>query len=490
MLGELLSPFSSKVIGNMKVNVTGISLDSRKVQKGDLFVALRGQKDDGKKFAKDAIEKGAVAILSEEALDVSVPVATLTGLRNHLSKIAANVYGNPANRLTMVGVTGTNGKTTTSILIEQLFAGMGKKAGYIGTLAYRWMGKEEDAPRTTPESTELQALLKKMVDDGVTHVSMECSSHGLELGRLNDIPYDIALFTNLTRDHLDFHPTMEAYEQAKRKLFDEILVESQKANRTAILNVDDPVGKKWASEIKTKLIRFSTHEKSAEIFAKKFSSSAHGMDATISVHGKEYVLRSPLVGLYNLSNLLGALAVANALGWNIDETLSVLSRVQGVAGRLERVPNQKNIHLFVDYAHTDDALRNVLEALKALKQNRILVVFGCGGDRDRGKRPRMAKAVSDYADVSIVTSDNPRTEKPENIIEEIMTGFPPAYVSNVKKLVDRKEAIAYALKIAKEGDIVLIAGKGHETYQEINGEKFLFDDRQVAREFFERGSHG
>jgi len=485
---QLLSPFSPTWIGDGSVKLSGISLDSRRVHPGDLFVAMQGQSTDGKRFVSQALQNGAKAILSEFPVQATVPVAVLKNLRENLGKISATLYQNPGEALTIIGVTGTNGKTTISVLIEQLLGLLGKKSGYIGTLGYRWGQTNLSADRTTPEATDLHRMLRAMVEEEVSHVAIECSSHGLELGRLNDLPLDVALFTNLTQDHLDFHSSMKAYEDSKRKLFDSILKSSPKAVKTAILNMDDPVGLKWSKEMSGNLITVSVENRNATIFADRVRMSPAGIEAEIGWNGKSFHLKSPLVGKHNLSNLLGALGITLALGFPMDEALTEISSISGIAGRLEKIDDAAGRNVFVDYAHTDDALENVLTAIAPFKKGKLIVVFGCGGDRDRSKRPKMARIVSKYADEIVITSDNPRSEDPQTIITEIEKGLPNSTRSKAQSIVDRREAIHHAIAIAGKNDLVLIAGKGHETTQEVKGKKFPFDDRLIAKEALTGGT--
>ncbi|MFH1018029.1 MAG: UDP-N-acetylmuramoyl-L-alanyl-D-glutamate--2,6-diaminopimelate ligase [Pseudomonadota bacterium] len=494
--GDLLRHESgSKILGNPDVQLDGMSLDSRSVERGDLFVALRGEKADGTRFIPQAVQRGAVAVATEEEVSgISVPLLMIPGLKQKLGSLASRVYGEPSRAMTVVGITGTNGKTTMVFLVAEIFRRLGKETGTIGTLFYRWKDREVEAPRTTPEAPELHRLLARMHSDGVTHVAMECSSHGLSLGRIGGLALDVAVFTNLTQDHLDFHRTMEEYREAKRRIFSEILAQSPKQDRTAVVNLDDPTGREWASALKFPILTYSTRHREADLFAKDYHMDANGIRARVEVQGEVVPLHSPLVGLHNLSNLMGALAVARALGIDPARAAEALSTVGSIPGRLERIENDKGVHVYVDYAHTPDALKNALDALSPLRKRRLLAVFGCGGDRDRTKRPQMALVAAQAADVVIVTSDNPRSEDPSAIVREIEAGIP----SDVKKItpqelngnstgvscsiLDRREAIRRALEAAQPGDLVLIAGKGHETYQEIRDVKKPFDDREVARE--------
>lgn len=462
-----------RLSGDAAAPIHGISIDSRKVVPGDLFVALSGEKVDGNDFIEEAVGKGAVAVASD-------PKA-----REWLGGVSSRVYGDPSQKMTVVGITGTNGKTTIAHLVETILSRAGRNPAYIGTVGYRWNGTTHPALHTTPEAPELHAMLSKMNDEKVTDVVIECSSHGLELGRLGGLALDVALFTNLTQDHLDFHSSWGAYRETKKKLFSELLTQSTKPKRKAILNLDDPVGEAWSSEITLPVVTFSIHPlKKADIHAVRYELNEEGIEATISIRGQETSLQSPLVGEFNLSNLLAAIAIADSLGIFAQEISSALTSFEAVPGRLERVSNERGVDVFVDYAHTEDALSNVLQALRPLRKKRLIVVFGCGGDRDRGKRPKMAAVAAEYADLLIVTSDNPRTENPDSIICEILEGIPNKRRETVRSMAERRAAIEQALSISEPGDMVLIAGKGHETYQEVNGIRHPFDDREVAASWF------
>ncbi len=485
----------ANIRGNGKTLVRGIAIDSRSVSRGDLFVALQGATSDGRAFIGDAIAKGASAIAAEtEVESQKIPFVQAPELRSNLGVLSSRVYGEPSRELTVVGVTGTNGKTTVCHLVESIFRAAGKKPGILGTVAYRWNGREKEAPRTTPEATELHRMLRDMCNDGVDAVVMECSSHGLEMRRLSGLELDVAVFTNLTPEHLDFHSTMEEYGAAKKKIFDDLLAKSRKVKRFGVLNVDDPTGAKWSKELTLPIITFSVMGAEADVVVTKKELRPDGIQATFLYKEETFSIHSPLVGTHNLSNIATAAAVGLALDYSKERIIQGIESLSGVPGRLERVPNSEGINVFVDYAHTDDALENVLKALEPLRQKRLIVLFGCGGDRDRSKRPRMARVAASAGDITVITSDNPRTESPDAIVDEIVKGLPPSVplvewtdVATAKgkmalREVDRRKAIALALSLAKRGDILLIAGKGHETYQEINGVKMPFDDRKVARE--------
>jgi UDP-N-acetylmuramoyl-L-alanyl-D-glutamate--2,6-diaminopimelate ligase len=498
-VGQLFAEIAgARITGNPSTEISGISIDSRKVRPGDLFVALAGAKTDGKKFVEEAIRAGAAAVASETGVaPAGVAAVHVPNARHALGTLSSRIFGDPSRKMRMIGVTGTNGKTTTAHLVEAILAEAGKNPAFIGTVGYRWNGVTRDAPHTTPEAPDLHAMLGTMVGEKVTDVVMECSSHGLELGRLGGVALDVAIFTNLTQDHLDFHGTMENYREAKWRLFSDLLEGSRKKNRFAVLNIDDPTGVEFRKRATLPVITYSADRLSdATVRPIESSIAADGIRGRFRVADDEVTIRSPLAGAFNLSNLLAALAASRALGVPHETAAAALSRFTAVPGRLERIPNGKGIHVFVDYAHTDDALSNVLKAVVPLRSGRLIVVFGCGGDRDRGKRPKMAAAAAALADLVIVTSDNPRSEEPEKIITEIVAGLP----TSIRKVTprelgafsrgeacsmpERRAAIERALSVASPGDVVLIAGKGHETYQEIRGVRHPFDDRKVAAEWF------
>lgn len=486
--------------GDQNVSVRGVSMDSREVSNGDVFFALTGEKTDGHLYIQDAIQKGAKAVaVEQERPPLSVPLVLVPKPRDWIGPVAAKIYGYPSQKLTVVGITGTNGKTTTAHLIEAILKEAENTTGYIGTVGYRWKDKKLESLRTTPEAPELQQTLSQMLCDGVSHVVIECSSHGLEFDRLNGLDFDVAVLTNISQDHLDFHKNMQEYSQAKWKLFGNVLKESSKARRVAVLNVDDEFGLQWSSRIQDVVVTYSLDpSKKADVYPKKFSLSTEGIYAEVSLGTTEISIKSKLVGLHNLSNILCTLAV----GWGLKIPKEVMAKsIQSqnlIPGRLEKISNPFGVHAFVDYAHTEDALENVLKALKPFHSRRLIVVFGCGGDRDRLKRPKMAQAVACHANVIFVTSDNPRTENPDSIIKDAVQGIPSRFHEQPAKeltahsdfvyctITDRRMAIERAIQIAAPDDIVLIAGKGHETYQEISGVRHSFDDRCVAISGFER----
>ncbi len=476
------------------LDIENVTSDSRKITPQTLFVAVRGLVTDGHQYISAAISQGAKAIVVEkkQSLDPRIVQIEVSDSREALAHLACALYHHPTKELVLVGVTGTNGKTTSTYLLESVFKEGSFKPGVIGTVNYRYLGKEFPASHTTPESTEFQALLREMKTKGVSHVAMEVSSHALKLRRVDGSHFDIALFTNLTQDHLDFHGDFKDYFESKERLFTEILPKSEKKQTTSVINLDDPYGQKLYQELKkrpsplkdecqSKILGFSLQNTKAEIRVEKFQFDLKGLKAQLQTPKGRIAIESLLLGEHNLSNILGVVGCSLALEIPIETIQKGIWNLKNVPGRLERVDVGQPFLVLVDYAHTDDALKNVGQALQKLKKHRLLTVFGCGGDRDRKKRPLMAKAAQRFSDFVIVTSDNPRTEEPNAIIEEILGGF-DGKKEGVFVEVDRKKAIYKAISMAKPKDIILIAGKGHEDYQIIGKTKIHFDDREVATE--------
>ena len=473
-----------QVIGSLDRNVESISYDSRRVQRNGLFVALRGEKADGHAFIGQAIEKGASAIVAERDEEHSrATCLVVDDSRSALADLAGNFYGFPGRKLRMAAVTGTNGKTTTSFLIKHICENAGLRCGLIGTVRYEIGARVLPATRTTPESLDLQELLAQIANAGCKAAAMEVSSHALAQDRTRGLEWDVAVFTNLTQDHLDFHGTMDNYFAAKAKLFLDLPEQKKKRKPVGVVNIDDPYGEKLVARIDRKIAvvtyGMGVH---ADFRASNYRMEFGGTSFQLDARGKSYLVRVPLIGRFNVANSLAALAGANALGLNLREAILSLSKTPQVPGRLEAVPAKRQFQVFVDYAHTPDALLNVVKTLRELEPGRLIVVFGCGGDRDRQKRPLMARVVDQNADHAIITSDNPRKEDPAAIIAEVEKGFQS---SNYEKIVDRMEAIKRAIELARPRDIVLIAGKGHENYQEFADHTVPFDDIQVARRALE-----
>jgi UDP-N-acetylmuramoyl-L-alanyl-D-glutamate--2,6-diaminopimelate ligase len=481
-LGDLVLRLpGARLSADAELVVSGICHDSRRCTAGSLFVAIRGLQSDGNEFADAARRKGAVAVVSEREARPGVPWIQVSDARTALAECSAALLGDPARSLALVGVTGTNGKTTTSWLIEAALREAGHRTGLLGTVEYRIAGRSLEAVRTTPESSDLQALFRQMVDAGCSHAVLEVSSHSLALQRVHGCPFQVAVFTNLTRDHLDFHGDMDAYFAAKRVLFESLLRE----DGVAVINAED--------ERAEALTRASRGRVATYAIARPADYRAHELELTLTgsrfrVWGPDgdHAVAIPLIGRFNAMNALAAFAAAHALGIAPEVVARGLASVAGVPGRLERVDAGQEFTVIVDYAHTDDALKNLLETVKELRPRRVITVFGCGGDRDRSKRPLMGAVAMRLSDVVVVTSDNPRTEPPESIIEEIQLGMAGPRRGERHVVVDRREAISKAVDLAQPGDAVVIAGKGHETYQTIRDRNLPFDDRLVAREALAR----
>ena len=449
--------------GVPEVEISGLAYSSQSVTPGTLFFCVPGFRVDGHDFAPDAVERGAVALVCERPLDLGVPELIVPDVRAAMGPAAARFYGDPTAELEVVGITGTNGKTTTAYLVRHLLEAAGRPCGLLGTVKRVVGGVEEEVERTTPEAIDLQATFRRMLDAGDRACAMEVSSHALELGRAAGIRFACRVFTNLTQDHLDFHETMEAYFAAKRRLFDE--------PGPAVVNTDDEHGRRLAAE--RDCVTFAI-EHEADYRARDVEFDFAGSRFRCETPDGELELRSPLPGLFNVQNVLGAVAAVRTLGVQAIE----LDGFGRVPGRFEPVDEGQDFGVLVDYAHTPDSLENVLRAARELSGGRLHVVFGAGGDRDRGKRPLMGRAAAELADRVIVTSDNPRSEPPEAIIDEIMVGAGPG----AERESDRRRAIALAIEGAAPGDVVVIAGKGHEQGQEFEGgRKEPFDDRDVAR---------
>jgi UDP-N-acetylmuramoyl-L-alanyl-D-glutamate--2,6-diaminopimelate ligase len=480
----LLDALTDKeVVGTAPRSVSGLTADSRRVERGDCFVAVPGFKQDARRFVPDAVRRGAAVVVTEGArLDIDVCQVLVPSARLALARLADAYYGHPSRDLTIVGITGTNGKTTTSYLVEALMRARGLTTGVIGTVQYVVGSQTRAANQTTPEAIELQEMLASMRDQGVRGVAMEVSSHALALARVEGLEFDVALFTNLTQDHLDFHGTLDAYRQAKRHLF-ELLAGSSKRSRVAVVNADDPSGAEMIRDLDVSSLTFGLGP-TAQVRAIDYTSELDGIRMTVATPHGRFAMTSPLIGEHNVMNVLGAVATGLALGLDDDQIVTALARVGAVPGRFEQVQAGQPFLVVVDYAHTPDALERVLTTARKLTRGRLGVVFGCGGDRDRGKRPIMGEIAARLADQVWVTSDNPRSERPEAIIDEILVGVRrvSSGPGSCATLAERHTAIRAALGWARAGDTVVIAGKGHETYQIIGSEVLPFDDREVARQ--------
>src|SRR5881409_1291805 len=473
-----------KVIGPLDRQVENIAYDSRRVQRHTMFVALRGEKTDGHQFIGQAIDKGASVIVAErEQKDPRVTCLVVENTRTALADFSATLYGHPARKLKLAAVTGTNGKTTTTFLIKHICENAGLRCGIVGTVRYEIGERILPAIRTTPESLDLQELLAQIVNAGCKAAAMEVSSHALAQDRTRGLEWNVAVFTNLTQDHLDFHGTMKSYFESKMKLFTGLGGQKKKRKPTAIVNIDDRYGEQLLDKIDKRIpvITYGMGQR-AEFRASNYRVESSGTSYQLDARGKSYLVRVPLIGRFNVTNSIAALAAANALGINLRDAVFSLGKSPQEPGRLELVPARRQFQVFVDYAHTPDALGNVLKTLRELEPHRLIAVFGCGGDRDRQKRPLMAEMADRLADYSIITSDNPRKENPDTIVTEIENGFRSTHY---EKVVDRTQAINRAIELARPRDIVLIAGKGHENYQEFADHTIPFDDIQVARRAIE-----
>ena len=494
-LGKLLEGLPDYDLdGHRELEIKGLGYDSRRIQAGDMFVAIRGYSQNGHDYLNDAIRNGAVALVAEEfresyggASKILVPDS-----REALSKLATRFYENPCSEVELIGITGTNGKTTTSYIIESILSAAGARPGVIGTINSRFQGKSRPSPVTTPESLDLMRLIREMKDEGATHVVMEVSSHALDQGRTAGCPFRVALFTNFTRDHLDYHNTMEKYFSAKACLFRALQENGRKG--VAVINMDDPRGEELASICDTEVLTYGLDRK-WDFSADSISTDRTGLKARLITPYGNAEISSSLIGRINLYNILAATAAASSLGIDLDRIVEGIKSLRTVPGRLELVENKKGLTVVVDYAHTPDALLKAQETLRPLTEGRLITLFGCGGDRDKGKRYEMGLVAGENSDIVIITSDNPRSEDPESIVRQIEKGVQssgltmaewstsiglkePAYFIEV----DRHRAIEKAISMANKKDLVLIAGKGHEDYQIIGQGKRFFDDRkEVAR---------
>ena len=468
----------------MDQEIKSIATNSHACGSGSLFLGMPGTRVDGGEFWPSAIESGAIAALvSPQALanypaNSEVCVISVEDMVTACAEVAAAFYGQPTQNLTMIGVTGTNGKTTTTHLIEYFLTELGHPTAILGTLYTRWQGFQKTAIHTTPFAAELQEQLAEAVKAGNQYGVMEVSSHALAQGRVKQCHFKVAVFTNLTQDHLDFHETMENYFAAKALLFD-----AQYLKGRAVVNQDDPYGQRLITGLSTDAVwSYSVEEQTADFYTRDLTYEPTGVSGTLVTPLGEVAFRSPLVGQFNLANLLAAIATGLELGVDLDRMIEVLPFFAGVPGRMERVQikPEQDISVIVDYAHTPDSLENLLKAARPFIQGKMICVFGCGGDRDRTKRPLMGKIVAELADIAVVTSDNPRTEDPEQILADVVAGIP----ATIEPIVigDRATAIRHAIREAQSGDGVLIAGKGHEDYQILGTEKIHFDDREQARE--------
>ena len=469
------------IVGNTDKDIKGINIDSRKIEQGHLFVAMKGTQTDGHKFIKKAIELGASAVLLEdmpaETAEKDITYIQVKSTEDAVGKVATTFYGDPSHQLKLVGVTGTNGKTTVATLLYNMFRKFGHKVGLLSTVCNYIDDKEVPASHTTPDPIELNALLARMVAEGCEYAFMECSSHAIHQRRIGGLKFAGGLFTNLTRDHLDYHKTFENYRNAKKMFFDDLSKDA-----FAIINADDKNGMVMVQNCKAKIKTYST-KRMADFRARILECHFEGM--YLEVDGKQVGVQ--FIGKFNVSNLLAVYGTAIMLGKKAEDILVALSTLKNVNGRLEPIASPEGYTAIVDYAHTPDALENVLMAIHEVldgKGGNVFTVCGAGGNRDKGKRPLMALEAVKRSDKVILTSDNPRNEDPQAIIDDMLAGLDTTQKKKVLSITDRKEAIRTACMMAQKGDVILIAGKGHETYQEINGVKHHFDDHEVVREIF------
>ena len=483
-LSLLLSRVATREVrGAPDVEITSICYDSRQAQPGALFVAMPGDHTDGHAYLQAAVDRGAAAVVverwPEEPLAGFVPCVLVENSRVALAALAAFFYHQPALRLKLAGVTGTNGKTTTTYLLKHICERAVLRCGLIGTVRYEIADEVQPSPHTTPESLDTQELLARMRDAGCKAAVMEVSSHAIAQGRVLGLEFDAAVFTNLTQDHLDFHGDLQNYFETKASLFTQFLPAQLKKRAVAVINSDDRYGLELCSRLPktTRLITYGVGNR-ADFRASNFKTELAGTSYQLDALDRSFLVRLPLIGKFNIYNSLAALGAATALGVPLRAAVLALATAPSVPGRLELVPAKRNFQVYVDYAHTDDALHNVLRTLRELNPHRLIVVFGCGGDRDRAKRPLMGRAAEQWSDHAIVTSDNPRTEDPAAIARDIEKGFQN---QKYEVILDRRAAIERAIELAGSRDIVLIAGKGHEDYQEFATVTLPFDDVQVAR---------
>jgi len=484
------------LLGTLERNIESVAYDSRKVGPQGLFVAMPGVHHDGSQFIKDALHRRAAAYITEtpvdQLLELNAGLQDATAIhvkdsRHALAWVAAQFYGHPSRHMSLVGITGTNGKTTLTYLLESIFNAAGRRSGVIGTINYRYPGNEVSAPMTTPEALDINRMLTEMLAHDTSHCFMEVSSHSLALKRVRELDFAVAVFTNLTRDHLDYHKSFEHYKAIKKELFKDCAVKKQ------VINIDDPVGREIVQETTSPTLTTGI-DQPADVRAENCRVSADGIGFTLKTANGSVAIQSPLLGRHNIYNLLSASAVALSEGLSLEVIAQGLRVLKIVPGRFEKIQQGQDFTVAVDYAHTDDALANVLRAAREIARNRVIVVFGCGGDRDPGKRPLMGRVALELSDLAIITSDNPRTEDPDQIIGQICAGF-SAGVQLEKDYIlrpQRREAIEFAVNHAQAGDLVLIAGKGHETYQILNTGTIAFDDRAVAIEALKKrlGRHG
>lgn len=469
-----LREFDGNLFDN-DIKISGVTINAQAVKPGDLFIALSGAKTHGLNYISDAIANGAVAVLSDKFENISIPLFVSKDARELVGRISAWYYDSPFAKLLAIGVTGTNGKTTTVNLVNQIWQSVGMKTGVIGTIGTEIDQIKYDGVRTTPEACDLQAIAALMLERKVTHLAMEVSSHALVQERVTGAFFKIAAFTNLTQDHLDFHGSMDNYFSAKAKLF------RDETSQNAVINIDDPYGKKLFESVKPKAISVSRTTADGDWHYQKFENKSGGFEIEIINKEKELIsAHFPLLGEHNLDNLILAVAIAAKSGLSASEIAKAIPQLKSVPGRLEQLKLGQNFNALVDYAHTPDAVERALSAARGFTSGKVIAILGCGGDRDKSKRPLMGVALKSKADVAIFTSDNPRGESPDQILREMVGDLKISSPDSI--IVDRREAINYAVSIAKNGDSIMLLGKGHETGQEANGKITPFDDVSELRD--------
>jgi len=492
ILNNLIKDINIKsIIGNTNIDIKGLSYDSRKIDKDFIFFALNGTYNNGTEFVSQAISKGATCIISEkEIVNCNCTNIVVDNIVETMSKVSATFYDNPDKKLTIIGVTGTNGKTSITYMTESIFKNLNIDIGVIGTISYRYANVVIDAPNTTPQSLDLYKMMSEMVKSNIKYLIMEVSSHSIVLGRIYGIEFDITVFTNLTQDHLDFHKDMDNYFNAKKILFTSLSNNLKSNKKFAIINADDFYGKKLleSTEVNATKISYSISCIDNNLFciAKNIVLNSNNSSFELeSTFGTSNVIVNH-VGLHNVYNILAVFCICIAVGIKFETIIKQLKNMTGAPGRLEIIKSTKDFSVIVDYAHTDDALKNVLSAIKNLNPSKIITVFGCGGNRDKTKRPKMAKVACNMSDFVFITSDNPREENPIEIAKDVEAGAKEINKTNYKVVIDRKLAIQEAISIAKTNDVILIAGKGHENYQIVGREKIHFDDREIAFEILNK----
>ncbi|WML27567.1 UDP-N-acetylmuramoyl-L-alanyl-D-glutamate--2,6-diaminopimelate ligase [Neobacillus sp. OS1-33] len=474
---HLLIPFKGE-----DLEITSIENDNRKVQNGSLFICIKGYTVDGHDFAKAAVKNGAAAILAERPIALDVPVILVKDTTRAMAVLADSFYGQPTKKLHLIGITGTNGKTTTSHLIEKIMVDAGQRTGLIGTMYTKIAEETIETKNTTPESLTLQKTFQQMVDRGVETAVMEVSSHALDLGRVHGCDYDVAVFTNLTQDHLDYHKTMDEYKRAKSLLFAQLgNTFNHQHPKFAVLNADDQASEMYSRATAAHIVTYGIDMR-ADIQAKDIQMTSSGTRFNLIIETEIYPVQMQLIGKFSVYNVLASIAASLVSGIEINQIIKSIESVEGVSGRFELVNAGQDFTVIVDYAHTPDSLENVLKTIQHIAKKKVFVIVGCGGDRDRTKRPLMAQIACQWATDPILTSDNPRSEDPLAILKEMEAGVKG---EKYKIIPDRKEAINTAIQQASKDDVVLIAGKGHETYQIIGNIVHDFDDRLVAREAIE-----